>query len=484
MKLQIVGIGQEEFDKGLHLKKRFTVGREEIVPLYVPNIYIPLMYDERPVQILYGSRFAAKSYSKAYQLLYKASTSRYFRGIFTRNTKTAARKSQFQLFQDLFERTPELEGLFSIRESDMKITCRRNKNFMMGASFEDPDSLMAVPDATDTWLEEPITRSGAIERQAFTTLQGNMRNPYGKVQSHLTFNPISKANFIYEDYFDPEKKKFGEDRVGIHKINWRDNPFCPEDRVQYLADMKSTDYDRWLIDSEGEFGVVKTGKEYYSKMESSSTIRSSLPIDPNGSIHVGIDYNTNPYMSAKVYQVKHILERGEMFELRCLREYALSAPLNTVEDTAEAILNDFEHLIAKNGMFLYADATGKAKIPIKRVRSLQDQLIKGFKGHVGSHNMRIPKANPRHRDNPSGSLGRHSIMNKVLNPADREWPFRFLIDASCNYSITDLQSIQIGPDGKKVKPTKRENGVTFEKLGHMSDIDDYVICFLIKKFFI
>jgi phage terminase large subunit len=87
----------------------------------------------------------------------------------------------------------------------MKIICRANGNFMMGGSFEQPDTLRSVADPTDFWAEEPITRESQINRQDFFDIVGSLRNAEGvQTQFHFTFNPISKQTWIYEDFFEKD----------------------------------------------------------------------------------------------------------------------------------------------------------------------------------------------------------------------------------------------------------------------------------------
>ena len=483
MRLKIIGLSHKDVAQGLHENKRITIAGKEYAAIYIPQKFVDHFNDPRPYQIWKGSRFSAKSWTKGIEFLYRADQDEYFRGIFTRNTQVAARNSQFQLFKDLIERYPELGEKFRVGESDMSIRHKKNKNFIRGASFEKADSLMSVPDATDIWLEEPITRSGSVNKKSFTTLHGNLRNSYGiPSRSHFTFNPISQDNFIYEDFFG-EDKIFTEDKANIVTANYQDNPFCPLDRIEYLDDMKVSDYDRYQIDGLGLWGTIKTGQEYYSSFKTTFTV-STCMVNPDLPIHVGIDYNVMPYMTGKVYQIDPIKKIGDRLNIKLIREFAMAPPYNSVEETCKAILLEFESIVKQKGMFLYADASGKNRLPLKQVNSLQSELIKGFKGYVSDHNMRIPKSNPRHRDSPKGSLGRHSIMNKILNPLDNQFPINFKIDESCKKSIADLQGTLLGADGGKAKLRVTDNGVSYEKFGHMSDVDDYVICYIVNEYFV
>ena len=96
----------------------------------VPEIFIKDWYDKRSYQVWRGSRFSAKSHTKALQLLLKAEHAQYFRAIFARNTQIAARDSQFQLFKDLLDKYPILKTKWDINESRIMLIHKEKKFFI------------------------------------------------------------------------------------------------------------------------------------------------------------------------------------------------------------------------------------------------------------------------------------------------------------------------------------------------------------------
>jgi hypothetical protein len=222
--------------------------------VYVPELFIKHLNDKRPYQIWRGSRYSAKSWTKAMQFLYKAGSGTYFRGVFARNTQKAARDSQFQLFKDLIKSNKYLTKNFTFTEGRMVITHNKTGHYIQGGSFEDPAALMSVPEITDFWAEEPISRQGSIQRSAFEDIAGTLRNSHGIIpQFHFTFNPIGKNNFIYEDFFG-DNPKYDSSQVNDLVANYPDNPFCPPDRVEFLDHMAKTNPSRYLVDGKGLWG--------------------------------------------------------------------------------------------------------------------------------------------------------------------------------------------------------------------------------------
>lgn len=228
--------------------------------LKIPKVFGSVWNSQKPYQIWFGSRFSSKSWTKAIYFLLKLMSQPYCRVVYARDTQKNVRLSQYQLFKDLEKRFDCFKDQFTFLDSGMKIICKQNGNFMVGGSFEQPDTLRSIADPTDFWAEEPVTRKSQINRQDFLDIAGSLRNPEGvPTQFHFTFNPISKKTWIYEDFF--LKKIYGDD-VEILKANWYDNPYCPADRKQFLEQLKVIDPERYKVDGEGEWGIAREGQIY------------------------------------------------------------------------------------------------------------------------------------------------------------------------------------------------------------------------------
>lgn len=228
--------------------------------LRVPDKFTSVWESTLPYQIWYGGRGSAKSWTKAIYFLGKSIGSPYNRTIFARDTQKNVRNSQYQLFKDICNRFECFKNRFTFADTVMKITCNENGNFLIGGSFEQPDTLRSVADPTDFWAEEPITREAQIKRQDFFDIVGSLRNADDvPTQFHFTFNPISKKTWIYEDFFESTMYK-GE--VETLFVNYWDNPFCPESTIKFLAGLKTKDPKRYEVDGLGNWGVSYEGLIY------------------------------------------------------------------------------------------------------------------------------------------------------------------------------------------------------------------------------
>ena len=221
----VTWIGDVDYDNAVSISEEAKASGIIVLPRHYANTF----QSDATFKICYGSRVSAKTWVKSVEFINKCVTQKYFRGLFARQTQKDARESQFQLLNDLITKIyPWLAEEFIIHKSTMMIS-HKNGNFMRGASFEDP--IRSLAEYTDFWIDEPITRNGSVRKNDLLDLKGTLRNSYGiKSQIHLTFNPISKQTWIYQDFFD--ELKFGD--VDIALCNYQHNPFCPPEKVREI----------------------------------------------------------------------------------------------------------------------------------------------------------------------------------------------------------------------------------------------------------
>lgn len=214
----------------------------------------------------------------------------------------------------------------------------------------------------------------------------------------------------------------------------------------------------------------KAGNEYYSDYTSAKHIRECVVLE-GYPLHLTIDFNVNPYMSGQVWQIVpgHATDDGRT-KVRCIAEYALRNPRNTIEDVCEDFDYDYGHLAMKYGFFYYGDATGKNTLPIKDQRNLFASIEKSLRRLISPSSKRLLRQNVRHRAVGKSTMGRRDFMNKCLRGG---YGFDVEIDPSCKHTNLDFQHIKEDANGAKLKEkVKDDNKVTYEKYGHMSDAAD------------
>lgn len=304
------------------------------IKIDIPDIYTAYYNDPKPYQIWKGSRFSAKSWTKALFSLLHCRTDEYYRLVYARDSQKNVRGSQYQLFMDITKKFGMFDE-FDFRSTDMKITHKHTGNFMIGGSFEQPDTLRSVADVTDFWAEEPITRTFAIDRESFLDIAGSLRNSYGiPPKFHFTFNPIGKKNFIYEDFFG-DKKVYDDKDITVLHSTYLDNPFCPQDRIDFLNQMKKTDPSRYAVDGRGEWGEPTNDTPYFFAYSGKKHVGRAEWMS-NYETVIAFDFNIDP-ATCSIWQ----FSVGTF--LHCLKSYRLEN--TTLEDLCKRLITDYPNAL-------------------------------------------------------------------------------------------------------------------------------------------
>lgn len=201
--------------------------------------------------VLYGGAGSGKSYYCAQKLVYKALLSKR-KILVLRKVNKTTKNSTFQLLLDTLNQF----GIFdrcSINKTDFTIVLPNGSIFLC-SGLDDPEKIKSITGLTDAWLEEATEFS----LDDFSQINLRVRDPIAKDQQiFLTFNPVSKANWCYIQFFaeNPELEDFRK-QVKIIHTNYLDNPHLPEAYVNTLLMMKATNPVYYGIYALGEFGSL------------------------------------------------------------------------------------------------------------------------------------------------------------------------------------------------------------------------------------
>lgn len=301
-----------------------------------------------------------------------------------------------------------------------------------------------------------------IERAGSNILPDNFKQP--KPVIIATCNPAQ--NWVKEKFYTPYKN-------GTLRENWKyipakifDNPYIPNEYLQSLKNMPAFEYEVFV---NGDWDIqLKTGGEFYKSFDMD---RDTVEIEYNPEIplHISFDENVNPYITATAWQIygdekKHLIQ---------INEFCLQTPNNTVRKLCEKI--SAEYFSHTAGMFIYGDSTSKkADTKLEKGHNfftlIRDYLSK-FKPVL-----RVPPSNP-------SVVMRGNFINQILEKGFNGCKIQ--ISKDCKETITDYNNVKEDSDGTKKKEKEKNpaTGVTYEKYGHTSDANDYLICEVLKRDF-
>lgn len=238
----------------------------------------------------------------------------------------------------------------------------------------------------------------------------------------------------------------------------------PEGYIDNLFENNSADRAKALVYG---YPFSSTGGEYYSSFDLQVHV-TDVEYNPEKSIHVSFDQNVNPYTPALIGQI----DISDKIYINLIYEVAMKHPLNNTEACANEVLRKYYN---HSGWFIYGDATGKRRIgATAETKSHYDVVFGVLKSKLTNTSNRIGTKNEPHqlRQNFVNSMfeGKHDVVIRI--------------DRKCKHLIDDLLFIKQAADGGKHKEKgKDENGITFDKYGHLSDCLDYLLTEALRSIF-
>jgi PBSX family phage terminase large subunit len=446
--------------KGLEVLLKEKTDKVDRV-IFVNDAFLNAYNSKATFRLSLGGYGSGKSYSKALEYLLLSmgyGNQGYFRALFLRKNKEDVRDSQFQLFKDIID-AYQLNEWFSIKETTMDITCKCTGYKLLAAGAYEVASLKSINDITHVWLEEPINkgrknkrRRADISREDFETLNIRVRTEKADLHMDLTFNPISKSTWIYEDFFDEKKKKYkvtndpnATEEAFVLKTNYLDNYFTSDKAKQDMARLTGNEA---IVGRDGDWAMEKTGLEWLYRFDRAKHV-GRVAYYKDLPIFASFDFNNLPYqtmMGIQVMRYFNEVKQKNILQIRVFREFCMAPPFNHPKHAINTLEAEYIKRYGYNVVSVFGDCSGK--YGVNNYLDIFDKLKK----YLPSDGNQVGEANPH----------RHTI---------REIDIEILIDKNnCPNLINDCENLQT--DVKGYDPEK-EDGI--ETKGHTYDTLAYFI---------
>lgn len=205
--------------------------------------YYPYLKDyTHKFEVYFGGAGSGKSYFVAQKLIIKALVQKRV-VLVIRKTLVSQRKSCWKLIKKVLSDF-KIKEYCDIRKSDMEIELPNGSVFYF-LGLDDPEKVKSIVDIGDVWVEEATE----LLEDDFDQLILRARAVVPHRQFFLSFNPISKANWVYKRWFVTEPD---EDTL-ILKTTYKDNKFLDKDYIANLENMIKTNPTYYRIYALGEF---------------------------------------------------------------------------------------------------------------------------------------------------------------------------------------------------------------------------------------
>lgn len=224
------------------------------VDLNINSTYKPYVgsYKNR-VEVYYGGAGSGKSVFIAQKIILKALKGKR-KILVVRKVQRTLRESCFSLIKSILSDIGILKRC-KVNETNLTIKLP-NGSFFLCSGIDDPEKIKSITDITDIWIEEATE----LNFNDYTQLDLRLRANSPNLQIILSFNPISKANWCYLNFFKENKNN-----AFILHTTYKDNKFLPDSYIETLNNMKKTNYAYYCIYALGKFASLD--KRVYTNVE-------------------------------------------------------------------------------------------------------------------------------------------------------------------------------------------------------------------------
>lgn len=212
------------------------------------DTYLPYLMDySRRFEHYFGGGGSGKSHFVAQKLTIKALKSRR-KILVVRKVMKSQKDSCFQLVIDVLFQF-QIHKYCEINKSDFTIKLPNGSVFLF-KGMDDPEKIKSIVGITDIWYEEAT--EGTWEE--YSQLDIRLRSNAPDLQFISTYNPVSKANYVYQKFHKPGTEL--DERRLIVQTTYKDNKFLPQSYIDSLEAMKRTNPAFYKIYTLGEFATL------------------------------------------------------------------------------------------------------------------------------------------------------------------------------------------------------------------------------------
>lgn len=126
-----------------------------------------------------------------------------------------------------------------------------NGSLFLFKGLMDSERIKSIADITDIWVEEATE----LEQEDYTQLDLRLRAMAPNLQYLISFNPISRAHWIYKKWFS-EKAVYDKENTMILQTTYKHNRFLPQSYIKALEDKIHSDPVYYRIYALGEFASL------------------------------------------------------------------------------------------------------------------------------------------------------------------------------------------------------------------------------------
>ncbi|KRL40722.1 PBSX family phage terminase large subunit [Liquorilactobacillus nagelii] len=276
------------------------------------QIYDNLFDYSRFIEVWYGGASSGKSHGVVQKVVLKSLQpwKHPRKVLWLRKVDRTIKESIFADVLDCLG-TWKILAFCKVNKSDRTIELPNGSVFLF-KGMDDPEKIKSIKGLSDVVMEE----ASEFTIDDYTQLTLRLREPKHKQrQLFAMFNPVSKLNWTYKQWFS-EDAQIDTKRVVIHHSTYKDNRFLDKDNIATIERLKVTNPAYYKIYTLGKFAtldklvfpVYKTQRLHVDQLQD---IRSLFGLDfgfvndPSVFIHVKADMR-----NLKLYILEEYVKKG------------------------------------------------------------------------------------------------------------------------------------------------------------------------------
>ena len=297
-------------------KPKINIVLEFPKPSKVFNKHIYNIIDDytKFTEIHYGGASSGKSHGVVQKVVLKACKKwkKPRKILFTRKVGRSIKDS---IFADVLACLSDFGILdrCKVNNTDFRITLPNGAEFLF-KGMDDPEKIKSIKGLSDVVMEEATE----FTLDDYTQLTLRLRDRKHKVrQIFLMFNPVSKVNWVYKNWFAKDAK-VNPKRTAIYQTSYQNNKFLDEETRVTIEELKERNPAYYRIYALGEFATLdKLVFPTYETRVLDKAALKSLPSffgldfgyvnDPSAFMHVKIDEKNKTLYIVEEFVKKHML---------------------------------------------------------------------------------------------------------------------------------------------------------------------------------
>lgn len=220
------------------------------------------------------------------------------------------KESTFDLFKEILEKMHLLADM-GVRHHPNKVCFKNspleflfpNGSRIIFKGMDSTEKLKSLNGVSIVWIEE----CSEVSYDSYMEVLGRIRTPDRDMHFILSCNPVSKFNWVYQQFFEKNNDKGGvtvildpdrfyneqtviQNNIYYHHSTCDDNPFLPKGYIERLDKIKDYDYSLWVVARLGRFGAIGTRVLPQFTVEPAKAVLKAVEMIPENWHRTGMDF--------------------------------------------------------------------------------------------------------------------------------------------------------------------------------------------------